>query len=134
MGWWGFYTQKLADIAWNILKFIVHDLSDSIVSDVLNTSVKSFATISSVKVICDHNEQKMMIDIVNSANKWNSLAIPMLESYTSNSIAVKKTQMQEVMLHSSIFHCLIMGSNISSNSKEWSRVHNVGSIRSRYSS
>jgi hypothetical protein len=50
------------------------------VSDVLNKSCKSFAIIASVKVICHRNEQKMMKDIVNPANKWNSLDIQMLES------------------------------------------------------
>ena len=53
--------------------------------DVLNESGKSVATIGSVKVICDHNEQHMMKYIVDPANKWKSLDTQMLESYTSNS-------------------------------------------------
>ena len=91
--------RKLADIAWNICKFIIHALSNSKVSDVLNKSGKSFATIASVKVICDRNERKMMKDIVNPANKWNSLDIQMLESYTSNSIVATPKRKKQKQIH-----------------------------------
>ena len=91
--------RKLANITWNIRKFIVRALSNSKVSDVLNKSGKIFATIASVKVICHRNEWKMTKDIVNPANKWHSLDIQMLESYTSNSIVTTLKRKKEKQNH-----------------------------------
>ncbi len=59
--------RKLSDSARNICKSIAPAISK--VANVLNESGKNVAPISSVKVICDGNEQKKMKDIVDPTNK-----------------------------------------------------------------
>lgn len=88
--------RELADIAWNIHKSIVCALLNSKVSYVLNESGKSVSIFVWVKVLCYHNEQKMMNDIVSTANYWKSLDFHMLNS----TMITPKTQKQEVKLHS----------------------------------
>ena len=69
------------------------------VTDILNDKGKDIAPIGSVKVICDRNERKKLLQTVDTTNERKSTDMQMLGSYISLSRAISTIHHRDKRAH-----------------------------------
>jgi hypothetical protein len=69
------------------------------VTDILNGTRKDIAPIGLVKVICDRNKSKKLLQTVDTTNEWKSTDMQMLESNGSLSKAISTIHHRDKRAH-----------------------------------
>ena len=84
-------------MARNITKVILPAIMK--VTDILNDTGKDIAPIGSVKVICNRNERKKLLQTVDTTNEQKSTDMQMLGSYISSSRAISTIHHRDKRVH-----------------------------------
>ena len=111
--------RKRDDMARNITKVILPVVMK--VTDILNDTGKDIAPISSVKVICDRNERKKLLQTVDTTNERKSTDMQMLGSYISLSRAILTIHHRDKRAHHEYNNVLLASLPIPANGHQYTK-------------
>ncbi len=105
--------RKWDHMARNITKVILPAIMK--VTEILNDTGKDIARIDLVKVICDCNKKKKLLQTVDTTNEWKSTDIQMLGSYISLSRAISTIHHRDKRAHHEYNNVLLASLPIPAN-------------------